>query len=182
MEIITQSRARAIINAPAATINITDWLFLLSDLEYQACSEAHIACGSTVGINGKRVSINVENVAGNLLVQHYQEDISEPGHCRVNSVSDSFSDLGPTKLGITWELTIKPLTETSCELENHVTVLFTDQFRNLLIQAGILNMEPVKSAMENNVTAHNLEETPLFARDIERKALSGRWADVRDHG
>ncbi|NQX54045.1 hypothetical protein HQN86_10495 [Pedobacter panaciterrae] len=176
MEIITQSSATATINAPAAAIDITDWLFKLSDLEYQACSKAHVACGSTMDINGKRVSINVENVAGNLLVQHYQEEISERSNCRVNSISDSFSELGVTKLGITWELTINRLTEKTSELENKVTILITDEFGALLKRNDTQVTDAIKLGMSKNVAEHNLEETPLFAKDIERKALSGQWA------
>ncbi|TCC88525.1 hypothetical protein EZ428_17950 [Pedobacter frigiditerrae] len=175
MKIIAESTSRANIKAPFDEINLTEWLFSLKNHEYQACSSSHIASGISFNENGKRVSINVELIAGNLLVQHYQEDISKPSHCRVNSISDSISGLGNTKLGITWELVLHRLTASTCELENHVVVSFTDQFLELLKKAGITDLEAVKAGMAENLAAHNLEETPLFAIDIEKKARLGLW-------
>jgi hypothetical protein len=57
-------------------VDIPEWLFNLSDLEYQKCSVAHIACGSSRTADGRRMSLNVEEV-GSLVVQHYVEDIAE---------------------------------------------------------------------------------------------------------
>ena len=53
---------------------------------------SHIAGGTSRTDDGKRMSINVERIAGNMLIQHYVEDIAEPYHVRVNSLSDSFTD------------------------------------------------------------------------------------------
>ncbi|MBA4056484.1 MAG: hypothetical protein C0490_17340, partial [Marivirga sp.] len=167
--------ATSIINAPIEKIDLTNWLFTLKDSEYQACSKAHIAGGTSLSNTGKRMSLNVERIAGNLLVQHYVEDVSKKDHCRVKSISDSFSAMGDTRLGIMWELKVKKLSETSCELSNHVVVLYTDEFRVLLNKANILDLTSVKNSMSANVSAHNQEETPNFAQDIENKALAGVW-------
>jgi len=51
----------------------------------------------------------------------------------------------------------------------------TDEFSSLLKAAGITDLNPVKAVMEQNLSAHNREETPLFAKDIESKALLGVW-------
>lgn len=175
MDILADSTSTAIIAAPIEKINLSQWLFTLKDIEYQVCSPAHIAAGSTVSNEGKRMSINVEQIADNILVQHYVEDISEKEHCRVNSISDSFSSLGRTKLGVTWELKIKKLTDNITELSNRVIVLSTEDFISLLKKVNITDLEPVKNNMAQNAGAHNKEETPLFAKDIEAKALSGIW-------
>jgi hypothetical protein len=175
MDILADSTSIAIIAAPIEKINLSLWLFTLKDIEYQACSPAHIAAGSTVSNEGKRMSINVEQIADNMLVQHYVEDISEKEHCRVNSISDSFSPLGRTKLGVTWELKIKKITDNSTELSNRVIVLLTEDFIWLLKKANIIDLKPIKINMTQNAGAHNKEETPLFAKDIETKALSGIW-------
>ena len=58
MEAFIESTATAIINAPSENIDVTEWLFTLKDHEYQACSKAHIAGGSSMDSNGKRMSIN----------------------------------------------------------------------------------------------------------------------------
>ncbi|MDR6845713.1 hypothetical protein [Flavobacterium granuli] len=175
MEVISESSASAIINAALETIDLKEWLFTLKSHEYQACSQAHIAAGSSISANGKRMSINVEQVADNLLVQNYIEEVGEKNHCRVNSISDSFSPSGKTKLGIIWELKVEKRTDSSCEFINQVKVLMTDEFSSLLKAAGITDLNPVKAIMEQNLSAHNQEETPLFAKDIESKALSGIW-------
>ena len=107
MESFTKSTTTAIINAPLETINLTEWLFTLKDKEYQECSSSHIAAGNSAAEDGRRMSINVEQIAGNLLIQHYVEDVSERDHCAVNSVSDSLSPLGRTTLIIKSELKVK---------------------------------------------------------------------------
>lgn len=175
MNILADSVSLAIINAPIQSIDLTQWLFTLKDHEYQACSHSHIAAGATTSESGKRISINVEMIADNMLIQHYMEDISEREHCRVHSLSDSFSQLGKSKLGITWELKVKAINENACELSNRVVVLSTDDFSELLQKAGITDLTPVIISMERNASAHNQQETPLFAADIERKALTGTW-------
>lgn len=175
MEPLAESTTTAVIQSPIELINLTEWLFTLSDEEYKACSKAHIACGASRTADGKRMSINVEMIAGNLLVQHYIEDESHSDHCRVQSVSDSFSPMGRTWLRIIWELKLSRLSEASCELRNRVVVLMTDEFQSLLRESNITYMEPVKARMEQHVTEHNHEETPLFAKDIQRKALAGFW-------
>jgi hypothetical protein len=175
MEVISESKATAVINAALETIDLTEWLFTLKIHEYQACSQAHIAAGSSVSVNGKRMSINVEQVADNLLIQNYIEEVGERDYCRVNSISDSFSAVGRTKLGIIWELKVEKRTDSSCEFINQVKVLMTDEFSSLLKAAGVTDLNPVKAIMEQNLSAHCQEETPLFAKDVENKALSGIW-------
>lgn len=175
MEVISENSVSVVINAPIEKIDLATWLFTLKSHEYQACSAAHIAAGTSVSADNKRMSINVERVADNLLIQHYVEEIGGRDLCRVVSVSDSFSPAGNTKLGITWELKVVKLTEASCEFSNRVLVSMTDAFSTMLKAAGITDLAPVKATMGNNVLAHNQEETPLFAKDIERKALAGIW-------
>ncbi|EJG02555.1 hypothetical protein [Flavobacterium sp. F52] len=175
MESFTESTTTAIINAPLEKIDLTEWLFTLKDKEYQECSASHIAAGNSIAEDGRRISINVEQIAGNLLIQHYVEDISERNHCAVNSVSDSLSPLGRTTLIIKWELKVKKLSDSSCEFSNHVVISLTEHFLQLLHEAGVSDLEPVRINMKDNLETHNKEETPLFAANIQKKALSGIW-------
>ncbi len=170
MEILAESTAVALIKSPIEAIDLTEWLFTLKDHEYQACSVAHIACGSTFAPDGKRMSINVEQVGESLLVQHYTEQISERSHCRVHSMTNSISGKGRTALEITWELSLRVVDAVTSELSNHVIVQPTESLLTLLRQADIIDLSPVKAAMQQNLAAHNKEETPLFANNIETKA------------
>jgi hypothetical protein len=176
MNILAETLATAQINAPLESIDLTRWLFTLTDEEYQNCSKDHIAGGASLTGDGDLVSINVEIIADNLLVQHYIAEISEPGRCRVHSKSDSFSAFGKTKLGITWEVSVKRISGTRSEFSNRVIVSMTEEFSALLEKAGIADINVVKQSMLMNASAHNQEETPLFAKDIERKALAGIWS------
>ncbi|MFZ0719199.1 MAG: hypothetical protein WAN02_34115, partial [Mycobacterium sp.] len=72
-DVIAKSVAEATIHARLAAIDLTEWVFTLTDSEYQACSKNHIAAAVTLTREGKRMSINVENV-GNMMVHHYVED------------------------------------------------------------------------------------------------------------
>lgn len=175
MEIISKSSATALIKAPIESINLSEWLFTLKSHEYQACSVGHIAAGSSVSAQGKRMSINVEQVAETLLIQNYIEEVGEKDYCKVNSISDSFSPLGRTKIGVIWELKVKKSTDNSTEFNNIVTIFMTDEFSVALKAAGINDLAPIKAAMSQNVSVHNQEETPLFAKDIESKALLRVW-------
>jgi hypothetical protein len=171
--LLVQSSSISIIQAPLEQVNISDWLFSLSDKEYQQCSVAHIACGASRAADGKRMSLNVEEIGGSLVVEHYVEDIAEKQHCRVISISDVFARGNRTTAQVVWELIAKPLTDTTCEFTNLVFVQTTDDYEDFLEENGI-PFGQAKVALESAVEAHNAEETPLFARSIGRMALSER--------
>jgi hypothetical protein len=137
-------------------------------------------CGGTSrSDDGKRMSINVERIAGNMLVQHYVEDIAEPHHVRVNSLLDSFTDVGATRLAITWELMIRPVDDATSKLSNRVIVRSTPSFLEMLKHAGVSDMSGVIAQFTANTETHNREETPFFARDIELKAQQQLWSAAR---
>lgn len=117
-EVIARSKAEAVIHAPLASIDLTEWVFTLTDSEYQACSKNHIAASASVSPEGKRMSVRF-----------------------VNSVE----------------------------------VRSTPDYLQVLQKRGV----PLAKASEyaqQAPTAHNIEEAPLLAKDIERKATAGRWA------
>jgi hypothetical protein len=43
LPVMVDPRMQAVINAPFETIDLTEWVFGLTDGEYQACSKDHIA-------------------------------------------------------------------------------------------------------------------------------------------
>lgn len=180
MSTIVDSTATHIVNAPLERVDLARWLFSLTDAEYRACSSAHIAGGTSRAPDGRRMSINVERISGNLLVQRYVEDVAGPDHVRVRSLSDSFTSGGETVLDILWELRVTPVAGDRCELSNRVVVTATPQFLASLTAAGVTSLDTIAPAMRASTTEHNREETPLFARDIECKALAGAWTSQED--
>ncbi len=169
--LLVKSSSKAVINAPLEKIDITEWVFNLSDAEYQSCSTAHFAGGTSTASDGKRMSINAEMVGPGLILEHYVEDISEKHHCRLISLSDVLAPQGKTTIQVQWEMIATPLTDNTCELTNNVVTGATDDYLAFLEKNGV-PYEPAKEAMQKALDAHNLEETPNFAKSIERKALS----------
>ena len=51
------------------------------------------------------MSINVEEIGGNLMVQHYVAEIHELHHCRMVSLSDVQTPGWWTKIQVIWDLT-----------------------------------------------------------------------------
>lgn len=105
--VIVDSSFSAIIEAPFDDVDLPAWCFSLPDAEYQGCSPAHFAAGSTTSPEGKRMSINVEVIGGTPMVQHYVEVVAEKHHLVVDSVSDLFTTAGRTNILVMWELSVK---------------------------------------------------------------------------
>ena len=86
-----QTVCEAPINAPKEAFNLHDWVFNLSDKDYQTTASGHIAAGSSIHNDGTQTSVNVESVGGNLLVQHYVAEVKEPDYVKMVSMSDLWS-------------------------------------------------------------------------------------------
>lgn len=175
LPVMSESSAESVIHVPIDAIDLTEWVFTLTDDEYQACSKVHIAAGATVSRDGKRMSINVEYV-GRLLIQHYVEGISERAHCRLVSLSDAFgaSFDERSRSDVMWEFAVEDMDGARCRFINHVKVTAVPGWEEGLKKQG-LTLEQAQERSQINLAAHNQEETPLFAQDIQRKALAGRW-------
>ncbi len=168
-ELLAESECTSTIDAPIEALDLTEWVFTLADDEYQRCATAHIAAGASTDQAGKRVSINVEKV-GNLIISHYNEDVSEKDHCRVVSISDVLTAQGArTKLHITWELKAAPAESGRCTFLNRVAVHATPEFLKFLSDNKI-DAAQAQAAMVRDLETHNAEETPLFAKSITRLA------------
>jgi putative intracellular protease/amidase len=167
---LSLSTATAIIQAPIEKVNISDWLLHLPDAEYQRCSHAHIAGASSVSDDGRPMSINVETIGDAIVVQHYVAETHTPHFCRMISISDSISPAGRTKLQVVWELSVKKIDDQSCEYTNHIHSTAIDQTLEFLKQHNV-SLESARAARQQASHAHNLEETPKFAKSIARKAV-----------
>ena len=167
---LVDSSFDATIHAPIEKVDIPSWCFTLPESEYQACSPAHCSAGATTAPDGRRMSINVEIIGGSLMVQHYTEEISQRDHLRLVSNSDLFTPTGRTKIDVVWELSVKRIDDTSCQFTNRVHSSATPEMLDLLGKQGI-PLEVFRSTRRPFSEAHNRQETPLFAKSIERHAL-----------
>jgi hypothetical protein len=167
---IVDSSFTAIVNAPIDRIDIPAWCFGLSESEYQGCSPAHIAAGFITAPDGRRMSINVETIAGSTMVQHYVETLGQKDHLILDSDSDVFTPTGWTKIHVTWELSVRDIGEGKSEFTNRVRSYATDEFLTFLTQQGI-PFEQFRAQRQPASIAHDQGETPLFAASIERAAL-----------
>src|SRR5271155_2402286 len=144
---LSQSTVTATIQAPIEKVNLADWLLHLSDAEYQRCSTAHIAGGSSTSDGGRPMSINVETIGDSFVVQHYVAEVHEPHFCRMVSISDSISPAGRTKLQVVWELSVKKVDDYSCEYTNHIHSTAIDQTLAFLEEHNI-SLESARAARQ----------------------------------
>jgi hypothetical protein len=167
---LVKSSFSATIHAPIEEVDIPSWCFGLSESEYQSCSPAHVSAGATRAPDGRRMSINVEVLGGSPMVQHYIEEIAEPHHLRLYSSSDIFTPTGRIKVDVVWDLSVKRIDGNTCEFTNEVHSSFTPELLDSLAKQAIPR-EVFQSARRPISEAHNRQETPLFAKSIERHAL-----------
>jgi hypothetical protein len=110
------------------------------------------------GRRRKRISIDVEMVGPGLMVQHWTEDIAEKQHYRLLLLSDMFVRQERIKVQLSWDLAVKPLSESGFE---------TDEYLAFVEKSGA-SLEQVNDTMQRVIDAHSAEETPNFAKSIER--------------
>ncbi|MDG1987126.1 MAG: hypothetical protein P8J18_04050 [Halieaceae bacterium] len=154
------------INAPKEVFNLHEWVFNLSDKDYQTTARGHIAAGSSIHVDGTQTSINVESVGGNLLVQHYVAETAEPDYVKMVS----FSDLWLMKLihvvvRVTWEMRLISVSDDKCKFQNTVLVehpSFIMQIMSALALGAFF------------VRKHNEEETPLFAKNLFERTFPNK--------
>jgi hypothetical protein len=170
---LSRSTVTATMQVPIEKVDIGDWLFNLSDAEYQRCSTAHIAGAVSTSDSGQPMSINVETIGDALIVQHYVAEIKSPTLCRMVSLSDSITQNGRTKVHVVWELSAKKIDDETSEYSNRIHASATDEMLQFIKEHGI-TFEQAAAARQAASDAHNKEETPNFARSIERWALSKR--------
>ena len=104
------------------------------------------------------------------MVQHYLEEISERHHLKLVSNSDVFTPTGRIKVGVIWDLSVKKIDDQSCEFTNTVHSSASAELLDSLAKQGI-PWEVFRSARKPISEAHNRQETPFYAKSIERHAL-----------
>jgi hypothetical protein len=167
---LVNSSFSSTIHAPIEQVDPPAWCFGLSEPEYQSCSRAHVSAAVTAAPDGRRMSINVEVIGGSPMVQHYVEEMAELHHLRLISNSDVFTPTGRIKVGVIWDLGVKKIDANTCEFINQVHTFFTPELLESLAKQGIPR-GVFQNARKPISEAHNRQETPPFARSIERHAL-----------
>lgn len=171
---LSASTVKAIINAPIEKINIADWLLNLPDAEYQRCSTKHIGAGITSTYDGQPMSINVETIGEALMVQHYVAVVHQADYCCMLSISDAITANGRTKVQVKWELRVTRIDDHTCEYSNEIHATATPEFLEF-IKANGVSIANAQAARQKASDEHNQEETPLFAKSIELKAMTGKY-------
>jgi hypothetical protein len=115
-------------HVPLEKVNIADWLLTLPDAEYQRCSHAHIAAGTSTTDDGRTMSIHVETIGDALIVQHYVAEVKEPALCRMVSISDAINKNGRTKVKVEWALSARKIDDQTTEYTNYIHASATDEF------------------------------------------------------
>ena len=149
-----------LLQVPKEAIDLEEWIFSLSDEDYQAASPQHRAAGVTSS-NGVRGTINVESIGGTLIVQHYRE---------VRAAADGFELLSersraylfhvlPVRAEVLWIMAVEPDIDGKDHLRCTVEL-------NL---SRVLTVLSAMIAAPYFIRRHVVGETLGFARDIERK-------------
>lgn len=151
----------ALMPVPASPIHLDEWLFNLSEEDYRACARGHRAVGTT-GESHFGGVVNVESMAGALLIQHYRTQLLEAKHVRLFSKHSRayLMHLIPFDLQVLWEM------QVSETLAQESTLRCTIDVRNPLWVriVGFFN------ASNYWIPRHLIEETRGFAQDLTRKA------------
>jgi hypothetical protein len=86
------------------------------------------------------------------------------------SISDSIFPAGRTKLRVVWELSARKIDDQTCEYTNHIHSSAIEQTLAFFKEHDI-PFEKARAARQQASHAHNQEETPIFAKSIEQRAL-----------
>ncbi len=171
---VGEASAKAILHVPIEAVNLGEWMFTISSEEYAACAEGHQSAAQGKLVSGKRFSVNLETVGGMFMVQHYVETVSERDHVVGFSPNTVFwlSDTDFVLAQVTWELTVERLDAERCELTCRALSETANEAFIARMREASKDAPPGKSALQLHID----EETPLFGKDIERKALAGVWS------
>jgi hypothetical protein len=97
------------------------------------------------------------------------------------STSDLLTPAGWTTTKVLWELSVRAIDAEKCELTNHVIGSTTPELLRALGKRGV-PLEMAKASRGNATTAHNAQETPFFAKSIEKNALEAKASARKSQG
>ena len=160
----------AVIDAPAAKVDLFEWLRTLPDREFQRCAPPdHKAAGYTVTDDGAPQSVMVEMVGAGLFVHHYAYLAAGRAHCRLLSLSDVLTPVGWTTCQVGWELEADPLDDTTSRYTSTLTCHPTAGWLRS-IAARRQHFADAAAAAQAALDDHCRRETPRLAESVGRHA------------
>jgi hypothetical protein len=167
-QVIHRVSATSKVGAPLESLDLSAWAFHLTSDEYVSCAPEHHGSVQATLPSGKRAFVSVETIGGSFMAHHYLEDIAERSHLRAISSSSQlwWGPVLPTAMKVTWDLRLEPVSRQTCRLSCEILVETADE----ALLAAIARQPP---GAVDPVQAHCARETPMFAADMERKALKG---------
>ena len=145
---------------PVGAIHLADWLFNLPEADYKACARGHRAVGTNGGTQFAGM-VNVESMAGALLIQHYRTELLQPDHVQLYSAASRgyLMHLVPFHLKVGWEMQVFSVTPDTSMLRCTINVQNPAWVRFV----GLFN------ASNYWIRQHLIEETHGFARNLTSK-------------
>ncbi|REJ95965.1 MAG: hypothetical protein DWQ29_01285 [Planctomycetota bacterium] len=159
MQVLADVVSEVVIDTPRDELDLSYWVYQMSDRDYRECARGHIAGASSPLPGGARSSINVESVGGHLLVQHYEPEILEPHHIRMISHASEMwiFRLIPSRVKVIWDVSLHENGEGGCTFRDHIRVEHRSRLIGFLSRVALINRV---------VQKHDDEETPAFARNL----------------
>ena len=145
---------------PATAVDLGEWIFNLTDTEYRACATAHQAMGVIGGAKHLGL-VNVEIIAGTLIIQHYQTRRAQRDQIAFQSEASRGYILHvlPFGMSVSWEMQVSGTSEDTSSLRCTIGYEAPLWVRFL----GWFNRS------NHFLHRHMVEETEAFARDIAAK-------------
>jgi hypothetical protein len=166
LHLLHRVTAAAPVRAPLDAVDLAAWVFHITSDEYVRCAPQHHGSAQASLPDGRRVFISVETIGGSFMAHHYVANLATRDHVRAVSPASQLwsTGVGPIAMRVTWDLRIEPAPGDACRLVCEVLVETADA--SLAARAA---QRPPN--VPNPVEAHVTLETPMFAADLEGKAL-----------
>lgn len=149
------------VNLPIEQIDMHRWVTEMTSEDYVSYTPQHKALGSFV--RGSRFfMVNVECIATDMLVQHYELVDHSKSHVTFYSPRTQgfvFRWL-PVTFAVPWEMSLRPVDSRSCELKCTIGVEFS---------SALLGIFARLNGTAFFMRRHLAAEGAAFARHIERK-------------
>jgi hypothetical protein len=157
---------RNTVTAPFAAdqVDLSKWLFTMTDEEYQAVATAHRALGTFVE-DGVRGMVNVEAMGGALLIHDYREVQATKPQVEMCSPRTRMYLLHvlPVSIEVRWTMNVVPRTADTSTFSCTVDIVLPAALR---VVAGVVGFKRA-------VRKHVEEETGGYAVDLTRKLRAG---------
>jgi len=160
--------------APMATaandVDVAAWMSHLTPEEYVRCAPQHHGSVQAAVADGRPVFVSAETIDGNFMVHQYVADVRSRTHVQAVSAASQIwlANGEPVPMRVTWDVRVEAVSAVASRLVCDILVETADQ-----VLVARVAQRPAN--VPNPVQVHCSFETPLFAADLERKALRGLY-------